>query len=178
MPASSRSYLWCYDENLSLDVGVDTRDHLVHVIVEALQDLVALRRDRGIERIPIAIDHGIGSQPDRGRGLQEGVGADLLYDVVPLSTLLDLRGHRAHLEQFEIAERSNLPRLVEASLLLKLRIFKALLTSTPLIKSATNLIFRGEIGEFLSCAIAIAFFDFLSSSALKRFLAPMTVINS
>jgi hypothetical protein len=59
-----------------------------------------------------------------------------------------------------------------------LDVTSALLTSTPLIKSATNLIFRGEIGEFLSCAIAIAFFDFLSSSALKRFLAPMTVINS
>ena len=79
--------------------------------------------------------------------------------------------------QLAIAERNNFPRLVEATFQLNCKMFNDLFTSTPRIKSATNLILRGEIPELFKCAIAIDFLFSLSCSALKRFLAPMTALN-
>src|SRR5690606_8622619 len=76
--------------------------------------------------------------------------------------------------QFAIAERSNFSRLLEASLELCCNILRALFTSTPLTRSATNLIFLGAIGDLFNFAKAIDLFSSFLFSALSLFLAPIT----
>ena len=73
---------------------------------------------------------------------------------------------------FDIAETNSFSSLLEASFGLNLRIVKALSIFSPLIWSATSLIFLGEIGLLLSLAKARFFLLSLILFALFLFLNP------
>ncbi|MPN42113.1 hypothetical protein SDC9_189669 [bioreactor metagenome] len=77
--------------------------------------------------------------------------------------------------QFAIAESNTFSNLLDASFFENLRIAKALSTSTPLMMSATNLIFLGEDGQSLCNAFTTSWFAILRAKALSLFLDPMII---
>src|SRR6056300_525037 len=78
--------------------------------------------------------------------------------------------------QLASALNKSFSRRLEASFGLYFKMAKAFSTSTPRIWSATKRILRGEVGQSLSLAIAIAFFAALSASAVCFFLAPISYL--
>src|SRR6056300_563172 len=105
--------------------------------------------------------------------------------IRPLSTLISLTIKPASSRsapsffacQFAIALNSNFSKRLDASFGLYFKMANAFSTSTPRIWSATKRILRGDVGQSLSLAIAIAFFAALSASAACLFLAPISIIS-
>ncbi|MNT67863.1 hypothetical protein D3C72_2060370 [compost metagenome] len=77
--------------------------------------------------------------------------------------------------QLAIAESNTFSNFSEAPFLEYFRIDKAFSTSTPLMISATNLIFLGEDGQSLCNAFATSWFAILRANALSLFLDPMII---
>ena len=82
---------------------------------------------------------------------------------------------RPELDAILVAESKTFSNLLDASFFENLRIANALSTSTPLMMSATNLIFLGEEGQSLCKAFATSWFAILRANALSLFLDPMII---
>src|SRR5690606_25422474 len=77
--------------------------------------------------------------------------------------------------QFAIAERRSFSNLFEASFFEYFRIYRALSTFSPLMISATNLIFLGEDGQSLRRALMTSLLASFLAIALFCFLDPMII---
>src|SRR5665647_853643 len=76
--------------------------------------------------------------------------------------------------QLAMAERRSFSTLRELSLVLNLRISRALLTSCPLIMSVTYTHLRGEVGTLRRTALVLSFAASFLTPALILFLAPIS----